>query len=116
MDASGVNVGFLTFQILNFVLVAVLFAASVVIGLRLLRHTRRQSPLDILRERLARGEIQETEYLRLRALLDEETSNRPPHPDDTVDSTQTFTADGDTLDADTFDGDDFRRFRRNRPK
>lgn len=114
MDTSDVNAGFLISQLLNIVLLALLIAVPVVIGFRLLRQKGRQSPLEILKERLARGEIQETEYARLRALLRDETLEQAPHPDETVDSSQSFAADGDTLDADTLD--DFRRLRRNRPK
>jgi len=42
------------------------------------RHATRETPLDILRGRLARGEISPDEYERARGLLDESTKGTDP--------------------------------------
>jgi len=101
-------------QILNVVIIVLLITIPAAIVVRLIRVPHRPSSLDILKQRLARGELDETEYLRLRALLNDEMPEKAKRTDETVDATPPFAADGDTLDADSFY--DRRRLRRDGPK
>ncbi|MCC6615466.1 MAG: hypothetical protein IT320_18480 [Anaerolineae bacterium] len=101
-------------QILNVVIITLLVGIPTLVLVRLMRAPRRHSSLEILKQRLARGDIEESEFLRLRALLRDDAPEKSKRGDDTVDATQPFAADGDTLDADSFS--DRRRLRRNWPK
>ena len=109
--SGGSELAVFVTQILNVGIILLLIAVPAAIIMRLTRVSRRQLPLDILKQRLAHGKIDETEYLRLRALLHDETPEKMKRTDDTM---QAFAADGDTLDADSFD--DRRRLRGDWPK
>ena len=87
---SDVNVGFMLAQIINLVLIGALGFVSFIIVRRLLRR-KDGTPLDILKARLARGEIDTQEFERLRALIRDEDAaklKRAPDDDSTVDAVE----------------------------
>lgn len=93
MPASDINFGYLLAQVVNFVFVALLvfsLVALVVGVLRRLLHRKDNTPLDILKSRLARGEISTQEFERLRALIRDEDAKpkRAPDDDATVDAVE----------------------------
>ena len=88
MTNLDVNLSFLLAQLINLFLMAVLLAGVFIIVRRLLRRAG-DSPLDILKGRLARGEISTQEYERLRTLIVDEQSAKPKRrldDDSTVDA------------------------------
>lgn len=72
----GINWGFFVAQILNLALIIGLIVGIVIVLPRLLRR-RDHTPLEILKGRLARGEISSDEFERLRALIRDEAANKP---------------------------------------
>lgn len=90
MQIFDVNVGFLLAQIINLALIIGLIVGIVVFLPRLLRR-KDGTPLDILKSRLARGEINTQEFERLRALIRDEEAAKPKRAaddDSTVDSAE----------------------------
>jgi hypothetical protein len=88
VEPFGVNWGFVLAQVINLCIFVFVMWILVKFAQRLI-FRRKETPLDVLKGRLARGEITEHEYERLRALVMDEPKEKPKRmldEDSTVDS------------------------------
>jgi hypothetical protein len=101
--------GFLFAQSSNLALLAVLISLIVAVLAWSRRQQRGDDALTVLKRRLARGDISEAEYLRLRALVREDVPTAHRQDEETVDSLSTAAQPDDTVISDILDTSELRR-------
>jgi putative membrane protein len=76
MERFGFHPGFFAAQLVNLLCLFLVAAVIITVLFRLVRRssspaTKESAPLDVLKQRLAKGEINEQEYQRLKALIED---------------------------------------------